>query len=221
MPDLRNNDVGAAVFAGVADGFGLQSCRDGSDGRLLEAGLEYPERRSLFTSSWHLEQQIRELNAAGCTDVEIAEALNLRGLSNTRGGAFNHGSIHLLRKRWDIPTVRINGVGNNPSRWPDGSYSVQGVADVLGTTTQTVFKWVRTGRLHGRQLTKGLPWQIDLSDADPCTPKGNAAHQLFEENSIMKAASAPHGAAKTADGSQPVDVDSAHAERRLCRRSPR
>ncbi|GAC1575013.1 MAG: hypothetical protein NVS3B5_05710 [Sphingomicrobium sp.] len=111
-----------------------------------------------------LEQQIRELNAAGRTDVEIAEALNIRGLSNTRGGAFNHGSIHLLRRRWTIPTVRINGVGNNPSRWPDGSYSVQGVADVLGTTTQTVFKWVRTGRIHGRQLTKGLPWQIDLSD---------------------------------------------------------
>jgi hypothetical protein len=34
----------SGLLAGVADGFGLQSCRDGGDRRLLEAGLDYPER---------------------------------------------------------------------------------------------------------------------------------------------------------------------------------
>ena len=47
--------------------------------------------------------------------------------------------------------------------WPDGSYSVQGVATILGITPQTIFKWLRKGRLAGRQLAKGMPWQISLS----------------------------------------------------------
>ncbi|ODU76863.1 recombinase family protein [Novosphingobium sp. SCN 63-17] len=111
-----------------------------------------------------LEEKIRELNAAGCMDAQIAADLNAQGLPNCRGGLFDHGTIHLLRKRWGIPTVKINGVGNNPSRWPDGSYSVQGAADAIGVTAQTVFKWLKKGHLQGRQLAPGQPWQIDLTD---------------------------------------------------------
>lgn len=111
-----------------------------------------------------LEKRIRELNGAGCMDARIAEILNAERMSNTRGGGFGHGTIHLLRKRWNIPTVKINGVDYNPARWPDGSYSVQGAASALGVTAQTVFKWLNKGRLSGRQLAKGQPWQIDLTD---------------------------------------------------------
>jgi len=70
----------------------------------------------------------------------------------------------VCRKRWGVPTVKINGVDANPLRWPDGTYSVQGAAMALGVTAQTVFKWLRKGRLAGRQLTKGQPWQITLPD---------------------------------------------------------
>lgn len=111
-----------------------------------------------------LEKRIRELNAAGCMDAQIAEILNAEGLPNTRGGTFEHGTVHLLRTRWNIPTAKINGVDYNPPRWPDGSYSVQGAADALGITEQTVFKWLKRGRLQGCQLVKGQPWQIDLTD---------------------------------------------------------
>ena len=48
-------------------------------------------------------------------------------------------------------------------RWPDGSFSVQGAAVALGITPQTVFDYLARGLLTGRQLTKGQPWQIDLS----------------------------------------------------------
>jgi hypothetical protein len=44
-----------------------------------------------------------------------------------------------LRTRWGIPTVKINGVSTNPMRWPDGSFSIQGVAAELRITPQTVF----------------------------------------------------------------------------------
>jgi len=72
--------------------------------------------------------------------------------------------VWLLRRRWGIPTVKINGTGANPDRWPDGSYSVQGAAAALGVTPQTVFDYLARGWLEGHQLTKGQPWQIELSD---------------------------------------------------------
>ena len=111
-----------------------------------------------------LEQRIREFNGAGMMDARIADALNAEGLRNSLGGMFDHNTVHLLRRRWNIPTVKINGVEHNPLRWSDGSYSIQGAALALGITDQTVFKWLKRGKLHGRQLAKGQPWQVDLTD---------------------------------------------------------
>lgn len=110
-----------------------------------------------------LERRIRELNAAGRMDHEIAAILNADGITSARGTPFLHGTVHLLRRQWGIPTVKINGDDANPPRWPDGSYSVQGAAAVLGITAQTVFDWLRGGRLQGRQLVRGQPWQITLT----------------------------------------------------------
>jgi hypothetical protein len=109
-----------------------------------------------------LERRVRELNAASKMDHEIAAILNAEGIMSARGVPFLHGTVHLLRKQWDIRTVKINGDDANPPRWPDGSYSIQGAAAALGITAQTVFKWLRKGRLQGRQLAKGQPWQISL-----------------------------------------------------------
>ena len=96
-------------------------------------------------------------------DHEIAITLNAEGTMSARGVPFLHGTIHLLRKQWDIRTVKINGDEANPPRWPDGSYSIQGAAAALEITAQTVFKWLHKGRLQGHQLAKGQPWQITLS----------------------------------------------------------
>lgn len=111
-----------------------------------------------------LQSRIRALNAAQRMDGEIAAVLNAEGLVSARGRPFSGGEIHLLRKRWGISTVKINGKEPNPPRWPDGTYSVQGAAEVLTITPQTVFKWLRKGRLTGEQLVKGMPWKISLSD---------------------------------------------------------
>ncbi len=97
-------------------------------------------------------------------DREIAATLNAGGASTAHGTSFVGENVRLCRKRWGIPTVKINGVDANPARWPDGSYSVQGAAAALGVALQTVFKWLRRGRLAGRRLTKGRPWLITLPD---------------------------------------------------------
>lgn len=110
-----------------------------------------------------IERRVRELNAEGKMDYEIAAQLNAEGIMSARGIPFGHGTIYMLRKQWRIRTAKINGVEPNPPRWPDGSYSVQGVAAALGITPQTVFDWLRNGRLQGHQLAKGQPWQITLS----------------------------------------------------------
>ncbi len=133
------------------------------------ATSEHQLRRSVqgyaqYASTADLEGRIRELNAAGMMSREIAERLNAAGIGTAHGTRFAGENVHVCRKRWGIPTVKINGVDANPPRWPDGSYSVQGAAAALGTTAQTVFKWLRRGRLTGQQLAKGQPWQITLPD---------------------------------------------------------
>jgi DNA invertase Pin-like site-specific DNA recombinase len=111
-----------------------------------------------------LRKRITELNGAGKMDKEIAELLNREGFVAARACAFKGENVWLLRTRWSIPTVKINGVALNPARWSDGSFSVQGAAAALGITSQTVFDYLERGLLSGRQLTKGQPWQIDLTD---------------------------------------------------------
>lgn len=110
-----------------------------------------------------LERRIRELNAEHKLDAEIAAILNRESFISARGAPFSGDLVHLLRRRLAIPTVKINGTAFNPMRWTDGTYSVQGAAALLGITPQTVFKWISKGRLKGRQLKKGMPWQIDIT----------------------------------------------------------
>lgn len=110
-------------------------------------------------------------NDDGCA---IARTAACRGGSTVRptisstfsakaGCAFAGGNVWLLRQRFGVTTVKINGVSANPLRWPDGSYSVQGAATELGVTEQTVFKYLARGDLSGRQSAKGQPWQIALT----------------------------------------------------------
>ena len=47
---------------------------------------------------------------------------------------------------------------------PRNAVWYQGAAAALGMTAQTVFDWLHKGRLQGRQLTKGQPWQIVLTN---------------------------------------------------------
>ncbi|MEK1945792.1 MAG: recombinase family protein [Ensifer adhaerens] len=117
-----------------------------------------------YSDEERLRRRVTALNADGKMDKEIAAILSSEGFTSAHGGAFTGGNVHVLRKRWAIKTVKINGTGSNPSQWPDASYSVQGAAERLGVTQQTIFKYLARGLINGRQLVKGQPWQICLSD---------------------------------------------------------
>jgi hypothetical protein len=103
-------------------------------------------------------------------DAEIAAALNAEGLRSAQGRLFQGKNVHVLRRRWQIPTVKINGTYQlNPPRWPGGSYSVRGAAEALAISTVTVFKWLRQGCFRAEQLAPGMPWQIHLTEGEIAT----------------------------------------------------
>lgn len=64
-----------------------------------------------------LQKRVTELNAAGKMDKEIASTLNAEGFLAARNCAFKGENVWLLRRRWGIPTVKINGTSTNRHRW--------------------------------------------------------------------------------------------------------
>ena len=51
-----------------------------------------------------LKRRIRELHAQQLMDAAIARALNEEGFRTSHGQHFSGPMIHLLRKRWGLPT---------------------------------------------------------------------------------------------------------------------
>jgi len=115
-----------------------------------------------------LRRRITQLNAQGLMDKQIAAILNEEGLVSARRRPFTYENIWVLRQRWSLPAIKLSLTGPNPPRWPDGSYSVQGAAAAIGVTTQVIFDYLANGFLTGRQITKGQPWQIDLTTEQLC-----------------------------------------------------
>ena len=119
-----------------------------------------------------LRRRVVELNAAGRMDREIAATLNEEGFVAASGCAFTGQNVWRLRRLWAIATATLNGVAPNPPRWPDGAHSVQGAATALGITPQSVFKWLKRGRIAGWQAAKGQPWKVLVSEDDIADLRG-------------------------------------------------
>lgn len=117
-----------------------------------------------YAFSERIYQRIRELHAQGKLDDEIATELTAEGLQGPKGCVFSHGTIWLLRQKMQLPAVVPTGT-HLPAQWEDGVYSVQGAAEAIGVYPGTIYKWLKTGRVHGRQIQKGMPWKVFLSEA--------------------------------------------------------
>jgi DNA invertase Pin-like site-specific DNA recombinase len=122
---------------------------------------------AVFAGAQALEQRVRELNAAGLMDAQIAATLEREGYQTP-------GLVHPitskivchLRAKWQIPTVKLNRNEHNPAQWEDGSYSVEGAAAKLGVDQSTIFTWLKTGKLKGEHLARSMPWKIYLTVED-------------------------------------------------------
>jgi hypothetical protein len=47
-----------------------------------------------------------------------------------------------------------------PAQWEDGAYSVQGAAELIGVYPGAIHEWLKTGRIHGKQIRKATPWKV-------------------------------------------------------------
>jgi DNA invertase Pin-like site-specific DNA recombinase len=114
-----------------------------------------------------IEQRVRELNAAGLMDAQIAATLTVEGYRTARlHRPFTGNVVWLLRQKWHVATVKLNGKEHNPAQWEDGSYSIEGAAARLGVYPGTIYKWLKVGKLTGSQLAKGMPWKVYLTAED-------------------------------------------------------
>jgi len=134
-----------------------------------EAVSEHGYKRRVPSYAAHadlaaIRQRVEQLHAEHKLDAEIAQALRAEGFLTTKGQPFNSRAIWFLRKQWGLPAVIPNGP--HPPRWEDGSYSVEGVAEAIGVFPGTIYRWLKVGRLVGRQLQKGSPWQVLLTPED-------------------------------------------------------
>ena len=62
--------------------------------------------------------------------------------------------------------MKLNNNQQNPAQWEDGSYSVEGAAARLGVSQDTIFTWLKIGRLKGEHLGRSMPWKISLTEDD-------------------------------------------------------
>jgi hypothetical protein len=122
---------------------------------------------AVFAGAQALEQRVRELNAAGLMDTQIAATLTAEGYQ-TPGLIYPITSkiVCHLRAKWKIPTVKLNRNQHNPAQWDDGSYSVEGAAAKLGVDQSTIFIWLKTGKLKGEHLARSMPWKIYVTEED-------------------------------------------------------
>ena len=137
-----------------------------------------------------IRNRIIELNGAQKMDEEIATILNDEGLRTAHGPAFSGNMVHVLRKRWGITTVKINGTAANPQRWSDGSYSVQGTAEILGITSQTIFDWLRKGWALGPAARQGYAVaNFFIARASRRAQNSSTTHKPFTGRGVMKSSS--------------------------------
>ena len=162
------------------------------------ATSEHRLRRSVqgyahYANTAELERRIRELNAAGMMDREIAAVLNAEGISTAHG----------TPRSWAKTSISAASVGvsarsrstawmQTHSRWPDGSYSVQGAADALGVTSSDRVQMDAQGALD-RAAADQRPALADhpARRADPLARGSSATDKTVNERGIMKYSAMP------------------------------
>jgi len=114
-----------------------------------------------------VQQRIRELNAAQHIDAEIATMLNAEGYQTARlHHAFTGNMVWLLRQKWDIPTVKINGKEHNPAQWRTEPIPLRALLPFWVCFQERSTSGLKEGKLIGNQLAKGMPWKVQLTQED-------------------------------------------------------
>jgi DNA invertase Pin-like site-specific DNA recombinase len=119
----------------------------------------YGERGNVET----LRQRLQGFKATGMKDQVIATRLSEEGYTTSHGGPLTAGAVWYLRKRWGITSARQERQQGSRWEWQDGSYTLAGVAEVIGVHVRTVHTWIKRGMMVPTQAYPGGPLKIVLS----------------------------------------------------------
>ncbi|WP_046867885.1 recombinase family protein [Microvirga massiliensis] len=110
--------------------------------------------------------RIAEMRAQGATAQRIADRLNAEGWRPPKKPVFNAPMIRRLLQRRGLGTQRPIWSGHVPRQHTD-AMTLQELADRLGAHRQTVYGWLRRGRLTGRLAQVGTQriWLVNRVDA--------------------------------------------------------
>ena len=111
-----------------------------------------------------LRQRITELNAIGKMDKEIAATLNQEGFIAARGCAFKGENVWLLRQRRTFPPSRSTVSATTRFAGPTAASRSRASRRCWASPPRRCFPILARGLLTGHQLTKGQPWQVELTE---------------------------------------------------------
>jgi predicted site-specific integrase-resolvase len=126
---------------------------------VTEKIVHLPKVRSKRHTSLDMVELIRQL-ATKFTDDQIARILIRNGYKTATGLTFNAHKVGNLRWNYGIPRYK-KPEGEQPK-----SYTAQQAAQVLLVSVPTIHNWLNAGFIKGKQITKGAPWEIFLTDDD-------------------------------------------------------
>ena len=135
-------------------------------GAVTKHAFTRPVRR--FEQLEHFDKllaRITELRSQGATAQTIADALNADGWTPPKKDSFNAPMIHRLLQQRGLGTTRPIWSNNIPRRHKS-EMTLQEYADQIGAHRQTVYGWVRRGRIKGRLAKVGSQriWLVDLQN---------------------------------------------------------
>ena len=136
-------------------------------GTVTKHAFTRPVRR--FEQLEHFDKllaRITELRSQGATAQTIADALNADGWTPPKKERFNAPMIHRLLQRRGLGTKRPIWSNNIPRRHKS-EITLQEYADRIGAHRQTVYGWLRRGRIKGRLAKVGSQrvWLVDLQNS--------------------------------------------------------
>lgn len=122
-------------------------------GVVTEIEIPRPHRRDLFRTALAALERMRALAAAGRHDEEIAKILNAEGMRTGRGRTWTTWAVRWTRKKERIGRVAPDRPRREllPDRYPDGRYSVAGVAKRFGVSLSVVHSWIKRGLVNGER----------------------------------------------------------------------
>lgn len=135
-------------------------------GIVTKHALIRPVRRFEQLEHWDkLLARITELRAQGATAQRIADHLNAEGLAPPKKQAFDAPMVCRLLQRRGLGTKRPIWSGNVP-RCNEAEVTLQELADRVGAHRQTVYGWLRRGKIKGRLAEVGTQriWLVSLTE---------------------------------------------------------